>query len=549
MPIQCNEALSNSCPSGYSCTFNALVNSHVCCGASDYGVCPEGEKAFVSTSDMSPRECVINVDASCPANYLCRFSMHKNKYFCCASVSGKTCPMGKFLHRDSQSSLPTRCTMGRAEQCPDGYSCQSYLPNAAQGFCCTNSSVCPDDEEFVIDEHSQLPRACTMGSFVGCPNGFACRSLTSAVEGFCCRDGLSVSTPTSVCPNGRIPYLLNGEPQRCTKQRCPRGYDCTYMDHDYVCCSSAGKAGRRVSPPAAAGKDKDDHCAHGNPLIYPSTRMPVICVPGKKGCPSGYACKKSASSDQYICCSARFQMSAFPGVVMTRFDGKVVIVTGSSSGIGAETALLFAKEGAKVTITGRKPDGLEATKQSILNGGVKEDNVNVVIADITDAVGREKVISSTVEKFGGIDILVNNAGGLLHDGKGQAGASADVDVLQKTMDLNVYSAIQMVQLARPHLAKAKGEVVNISSIAGQPKGAPRFLYYCMAKGALDQMTRGLAVELIAEGIRVNSVSPGAVVTHFAQNAGMTDEQAGKMYETFTRSADALPIREVGQPDD
>ncbi|KHJ87808.1 hypothetical protein OESDEN_12408 [Oesophagostomum dentatum] len=193
MPIQCNEALSNSCPSGYSCTFNALVNSHVCCGASDYGVCPEGEKAFVSTSDMSPRECVINVDASCPANYLCRFSMHKNKYFCCASVSGKTCPMGKFLHRDSQSSLPTRCTMGRAEQCPDGYSCQSYLPNAAQGFCCTNScnsyrllvreswmnlvfpAVCPDDEEFVIDDHSQLPRACTMGSFVGCPNGFACR--------------------------------------------------------------------------------------------------------------------------------------------------------------------------------------------------------------------------------------------------------------------------------------------------------------------------------------------------------------------------------------
>ncbi|KHJ92914.1 hypothetical protein OESDEN_07184 [Oesophagostomum dentatum] len=117
------------------------------------------------------------------------------------------------------------------------------------------------------------------------------------------------------------------------------------------------------------------------------------------------------------------------------------------------------------------------------------------------------------------------------------------------MDLNVYSAIQMIQLARPHLAKAKGEVVNISSIAGQPKGAPKFLYYCMAKGALDQMTRGLAVELIAEGIRVNSVSPGAVVTHFAQNAGMTDEQAGKMYETFTRSADALPIREVGQPDD
>ncbi|VDM70997.1 unnamed protein product [Strongylus vulgaris] len=175
MPIQCNEALSNSCPTGYTCTFNALINGHVCCGASDYGVCPDGEKAFISTADMSPRECVVNVDASCPANYLCRFNMQRNKYFCCASVSGRTCPLGKFLHRDSQSSLPTRCTMGRAEQCPDGYSCQSYLPNSAQGFCCTNSSVCPDDAEFVIDEQSQLPRACTMGSFVGCPNGFTCR--------------------------------------------------------------------------------------------------------------------------------------------------------------------------------------------------------------------------------------------------------------------------------------------------------------------------------------------------------------------------------------
>lgn len=85
--------------------------------------------------------------------------MQRNKYFCCASVSGSTnltiqlvylpkstltgtCPVGKFLHRDSHTALPTRCTMGRAEQCPDGYSCQSYLPNAAQGFCCTSSCEC-----------------------------------------------------------------------------------------------------------------------------------------------------------------------------------------------------------------------------------------------------------------------------------------------------------------------------------------------------------------------------------------------------------------------
>ncbi|VDK58686.1 unnamed protein product [Cylicostephanus goldi] len=117
------------------------------------------------------------------------------------------------------------------------------------------------------------------------------------------------------------------------------------------------------------------------------------------------------------------------------------------------------------------------------------------------------------------------------------------------MDLNVYSALHMTQLARPHLAKAKGEVVNVSSIAGQPKGAPKYLYYAMAKAALDQMTRGLAIELIAEGIRVNSVSPGAVVTKFLQHTGMTDEQAAEFYKKFASSADSLPIRELGEPMD
>ncbi|EYC40808.1 hypothetical protein Y032_0596g444 [Ancylostoma ceylanicum] len=236
-------------------------------------------------------------------------------------------------------------------------------------------------------------------------------------------------------------------------------------------------------------------------------------------------------------------------VNMARFDGKVVIVTGSSSGIGAGTAVLFAREGAKVTITGRKQDGLEATKRCIIDAGGKEDNLNVVIADVTDASGREKVVSSTVQKWGQIDILVNNAGGMLRDDKGCGGVTASVDVLEKTMDLNVYSVVQMVQLARPYLAKTKGEVVNVSSIAGQPKGSPKFMYYAMAKAALDQMTRSLALELIPEGVRVNSVSPGAVVTRFCQSSGLSDAEAAKFYERFASSPDSLPIREIGQPED
>ncbi|VDM78868.1 unnamed protein product [Strongylus vulgaris] len=99
---------------------------------------------------------------------------------------------------------------------------------------------------------------------------------------------------------------------------------------------------------------------------------------------------------------------------MPRFQGKVAIITGinidlnspagSSSGIGSATAVLFAKEGAKVTITGRKQDGLEA----MLEAGAKEGDINVVVADVVDAVGREEVISSTIKKFGQLDILVSN---------------------------------------------------------------------------------------------------------------------------------------------
>ncbi|RCN44286.1 oxidoreductase, short chain dehydrogenase/reductase family protein [Ancylostoma caninum] len=234
---------------------------------------------------------------------------------------------------------------------------------------------------------------------------------------------------------------------------------------------------------------------------------------------------------------------------MARFDGKVVIVTGSSSGIGAGTAVLFAREGAKVTITGRKQDGLEATKRCILDAGGKEDNINVVVADVTDATGREKVVSSTVQKWGQIDILVNNAGGMLRDDKGSGGVTASVDVLEKTMDLNVYSVVQMVQLARPHLAKTKGEVVNVSSIAGQPKGSPKFMYYAMAKAALDQMTRSLALELIPEGVRVNSVSQGMISLILKPKKAKQLSGMFQFYERFASSPDSLPIREIGQPED
>ncbi|KAK6733315.1 hypothetical protein RB195_017204 [Necator americanus] len=234
---------------------------------------------------------------------------------------------------------------------------------------------------------------------------------------------------------------------------------------------------------------------------------------------------------------------------MPRFQGKVVIITGSSSGIGAGTAVLFAKEGAKVTITGRRKDGLAATKRAMLEVGANEDHINVVAADVTDALGREELITSTIQKFGQLDILVNNAGAAFSGGNGATGLAESTDVLDRTMKLNVNSVIELIQLARPHLVKSKGEIINVSSIAGLPAAHSLVPYYAMAKAALDQMMRSLAIELIAEGVRVNNVNPGAVLTSFAQNFGVSDEVAQKMYAHYAANRNVLPCGKIGSPSD
>uniref|UniRef100_A0A1I7ZY74 NAD(P)-binding protein n=1 Tax=Steinernema glaseri TaxID=37863 RepID=A0A1I7ZY74_9BILA len=143
-----------------------------------------------------------------------------------------------------------------------------------------------------------------------------------------------------------------------------------------------------------------------------------------------------------------------------KFSDKVVIVTGSSSGIGQGIALLLAQQGASVTIHGRSLEGLQETEKELVENGVSTDRFVVVQGDIEDPETAKKLLEETVEKFGKIDVLVNNAG---------VGAKPTVDPnseenLDFVLDVNLKSVIRLNNLVIPELEKTKGNIVNISSI-------------------------------------------------------------------------------------
>ena len=154
------------------------------------------------------------------------------------------------------------------------------------------------------------------------------------------------------------------------------------------------------------------------------------------------------------------------------FSNKVVIITGASSGIGAGAAEYFSSLGAKLVLTGRNEANLEATV------GKCSGEVLPLVADVNVEADRENIISETVKKFGRIDVLVNNAG--IGEVLGDI-LSTSMTQFDNVMNTNVRSIFHLTQLATPYLIKTKGNIVNISSVAGLRSFAG-FTVYCMSKG-------------------------------------------------------------------
>jgi len=188
-----------------------------------------------------------------------------------------------------------------------------------------------------------------------------------------------------------------------------------------------------------------------------------------------------------------------------RLDGKVAIVSGGGTGIGAATARLFAHEGARVVVTGRRPGPIEAVADEI--GGV------AVPGDASDPMHAAAAVEAAEQRFGGLDILVANAG----TGFGGAAADADDETWERTLAVNLSGPFRLARAGVPALLRrGGGSIVLVSSISGLVSSTESAAYVS-SKAALLGLARSLAVDYGPHGIRANALCPGWVVTPMADD--------------------------------
>jgi NAD(P)-dependent dehydrogenase (short-subunit alcohol dehydrogenase family) len=220
------------------------------------------------------------------------------------------------------------------------------------------------------------------------------------------------------------------------------------------------------------------------------------------------------------------------------FKGKVVLITGATSGIGRETAEAFGREQASVVAIGRNDSALDEVCGAIRAAG---GSATACKADVTAADAPGRIVDTAVRTFGGIDVLVNAAGVIA---SGTLEGTTD-DVWDAMMTVNARAPFRLMRAALPHLVARKGSVVNVSSVNGL-RSFPGVLAYCVSKSAVDQLTRCAAIELAPLGVRINAVNPGVTVTNLHRRSGMDDAQYAAFLE---RSKTTHPLGRPGQPAD
>jgi meso-butanediol dehydrogenase/(S,S)-butanediol dehydrogenase/diacetyl reductase len=212
-----------------------------------------------------------------------------------------------------------------------------------------------------------------------------------------------------------------------------------------------------------------------------------------------------------------------------RLAGKVALVTGGGTGIGAATARRFAAEGASVVITGRRREPLEAVAAEI--------GASPVPGDVADSAHVADAVGAAVEQHGALDIVVNNAG---IGGPGW----------QRVLDVNLNGARLVCEAALPHLVERRGAIVNVSSVSAFHAHAGS-VAYTVSKAGLVMLTKQLALDYGPHGVRANAVCPGWVRTEMGDR-GMDylgKERGIGREEAYELTARYLPLRRVAVPEE
>jgi len=224
---------------------------------------------------------------------------------------------------------------------------------------------------------------------------------------------------------------------------------------------------------------------------------------------------------------------------MGSLAGKRALITGAASGIGRATALLFAREGAAISIVDLDEVGGQAVAQMIGDQGVP---AVVVPCDVTQGAECEQAVQQTVGELGGLDILFNSAG-VIHRATVLQTTEPEWD---RVMSVNVKSLFLMSKYAIPIMAEAGGGVIiNVASGWGLV-GGPKAAAYCASKGAVVLLTKAMAIDHGGQNIRVNCICPGDIDTPLLRDEA---RQLGEPVDRFLVQAAERPLKRIGAPED
>ena len=229
----------------------------------------------------------------------------------------------------------------------------------------------------------------------------------------------------------------------------------------------------------------------------------------------------------------------------TNIDGKVVVITGASSGLGEATARHLAAYGAKLILGARRIDRLTALAEELgLGDGA------AVETDVTNAAQVQALVDHAVAMHGRIDVLINNAGLMPHSPLERA----KIDDWNRMIDVNLKGVLYGIAAALSHMTRQKsGHIINVSSVAGHKVGKNNAVY-CATKTAVRVLSEGLRQEVKPYNIRTTIISPGAVQSELTQSITEADVAAGiaDFYEKFAIPADSfarMVVFAIEQPDD